>query len=113
MRELTGRRVRPLAERTPRLRLQDFWSAAFSKQVSKLQTNHRGTFVLTDAEFQWVRNVSASGEDGVSRAKDEARKLLFLPCGMVRGALANLGLDCTVAADVVDLPLCTFTIVVK
>ena len=38
---------------------KDFWTAAFTKQINKLQPNRHGTFVLTDSKFQWVKNASA------------------------------------------------------
>ena len=32
----------------------------FGKQVDKLQTNHRGVFVLKDFQFRWLSRVSCA-----------------------------------------------------
>ena len=36
---------------------KDFWSEIFNKQIDKLQTNHRGVFVLKDYNFGWLTKV--------------------------------------------------------
>ena len=35
-------------------------------------------------------------------------QFLAFPCGLIRGALANLGLTCTVTADVLSMPSCEY-----
>jgi hypothetical protein len=32
--------------------------------------------------------------------------LLYFPCGLIRGALTNLGIPCSVSADMSNLPAC-------
>ena len=86
---------------------KDLWWEVFKKQVDKLQTNHRGTFVLRDSQNAWLLRLSEGGEE--ARAGTAARILCF-PCGLVRGALANLGIEATVTAEVTQLPACVFNI---
>jgi trafficking protein particle complex subunit 6 len=84
---------------------REFWTEVFRKAVDKLQTNNRGTFVLQDFNFRPVRHLSAGqGED----TKAASLKYVVLPCGMVRGAMAALGLECSVNADVSALPRVVF-----
>ena len=78
-------------------------------QIDKLQTNHRGVFVLSDLKFKWLDRYVA--DDSTSRRA--ASNMLHFPCGIVRGALANLGVTSIVNADVNDLPACSFSIRVK
>ena len=86
---------------------KEFWIAIFNKQIDKLQTNHRGVFVVQDFSFRWVAGISAATEH---ETKEMALLFLVFPCGLIRGALANLGLTAIVNGDVPDvraLPGCT------
>jgi hypothetical protein len=87
---------------------KDLWLAVFRKQVDNLKTNHRGVYVLQDNAFKWFARMStpAGGHDAARRATP----YLWFPCGIVRGALANLGVACTVVAETTGLPQCTFQI---
>jgi hypothetical protein len=78
-------------------------------QIDKLQTNHRGVFVLTDLRFKWLEKYSS---DDIA-SKQAAAKMLNVPCGIIRGALSNLGLLAIVNADFNNLPACTFNIRIK
>ncbi|CAM9241813.1 unnamed protein product [Phaeothamnion confervicola] len=92
---------------------KEFWTEVFRKQVDKLQTDHKGTFVLKDTNFRLVaryaagasmsRSVSdrtwAGGIDNSAANRELVRRLLLYPCGLVRGAVANLGLSASVRAD--------------
>ena len=78
-------------------------------QIDKLQTNHRGVFVLSDFRFKWLDRYAY--DDPVS--KQAAANMLLFPCGLIRGALANLGLAAIVTADITTLPMCTFIIRIK
>ena len=73
-----------------------FWTEVFGKKIDKLQTNHRGVFVLKDNDFKWLARYSASDEV-VSLA---GQRLLKFPCGLIRGALENLGIHSTVSAEI-------------
>lgn len=78
-------------------------------QIDKLQTNHRGVYVLSDFKFRWLDRYAS---DDIASKKAAARMLHF-PCGILRGALANLGLSSIVVAEFNTLPHCTFNIKIK
>lgn len=88
---------------------KDFWEAVFRKKIDKLQTNHRGVFVLSDYSFKWLEKYASDD----MAAKQAAVRLLHFPCGILRGALANLGYTSIVHADFNVLPSCTFNIRIK
>ena len=78
--------------------------------------------MLRDTQFRWVARLSQNmappqppGQPPpAALPKTElAADFLVLPCAIVRGALAHLGLDCTVTADATSLPQCDFTVVVR
>ncbi|KAL6600566.1 hypothetical protein ACP70R_045366 [Stipagrostis hirtigluma subsp. patula] len=95
---------------------KDFWSELFKKQIDNLKTNHRGTFVLQDSRFRWLTRVSldpsaesmdAADNDSAplgDTAAQTTSMLLYFPCGIIRGALTNLGIQCSVSADMSNLP---------
>ncbi|CEG44208.1 Transport protein particle (TRAPP) complex subunit [Plasmopara halstedii] len=92
---------------------KDFWIAIFKKQIDKLQTNHRGVFVVQDFHFRWLAGISAATDE---ETREKALVFLVFPCGIIRGALANLGLTAIVNADIPDvhaLPGCLFNIKLK
>lgn len=66
-------------------------------------------FVLTDSRFKWLEKYSS---DDIA-SKQAAAKMLNIPCGLLRGALHNLGITAIVNADFNNLPACTFNIRVK
>lgn len=106
---------------------KDFWSEIFKKQIDNLKTNHRGTFVLQDNRFRWltrisldtsVNNIESSQlESSLSSTDNKALQAtslhLYFPCGIIRGALTNLGIPCAVSADISNLPVCSFVIRIK
>ncbi|GAA5878508.1 hypothetical protein JCM8547_008435 [Rhodosporidiobolus lusitaniae] len=73
---------------------KEVWTAVYDKQVDNLRTNHRGVWVLLDNGWRPLRGMSRAqagdkaGEREVQRWID---LLLAFPCGLIRGALANLG----------------------
>jgi hypothetical protein len=86
---------------------REFWADAFRKAVDKLQTNNRGVFVLQDFNFRPTRHVSAPvGADTPAAALPH----VLGPCGMIRGALAGLGYEASVNADVSALPRVVFQV---
>ncbi|OQR92012.1 trafficking protein particle complex subunit 6B [Thraustotheca clavata] len=89
---------------------KDFWIHIFKKQIDKLQTNHRGVFVLQDFNFRWIHSLSADSDD---ESKKQALIFLIFPCGVLRGALANLGLLAIVNADLNAVPGCVFNIKIR
>jgi hypothetical protein len=70
-------------------------------------TLHKGIYVLYDAKFRWLQKLSTSSS---TLAKDAAARYLIFPCGLIRGALANLGVPCEVVAEVTTLPGCKFQV---
>ncbi|WOL13622.1 trafficking protein particle complex subunit 6B [Canna indica] len=98
---------------------KDFWSQLFKKHIDNLKTNHRGTFVLQDNKFHWLTHVSVSPSSDNNeafhdpsvledRAFEATSMLLYFPCGIIRGALSNLGITCAVSADISNLPACAY-----
>mmetsp|Transcript_32699 Transcript_32699/g.98635 ORF Transcript_32699/g.98635 Transcript_32699/m.98635 type:complete len:97 (+) Transcript_32699:397-687(+) len=84
------------------------WIGIFGKQIDKLQTNHRGVFVLKDYAFRWLTRHSCADE-ALSRARTQG--LLQFSCGLLRGALANLGSQAIVTAELsLAYPACSFNI---
>ncbi|KAK3380316.1 transporter particle component [Lasiosphaeria ovina] len=86
---------------------KDLWTLVFRKQVDNLKTNHRGVYVLTDNNFRpFARMSTEAGGQAVVRAQP----FLWFPCGIVRGALAAMGINATVQAESSELPAAVFQI---
>ena len=97
---------------------KEVWVQLFGKQIDKLQTNHRGVFVLKDLNLKWLQgfpNNNTNNAEESSRVK--AVQLLAFPCGIVRGCLADLGIpsvvSCDFLADGQSIAACSFNIKVK
>ncbi|KAI1378273.1 transport protein particle component [Hypoxylon crocopeplum] len=86
---------------------KDLWMLVFKKQVDNLKTNHRGVYVLTDNAF---RPLSRMSTDPGGHAVARAEPFLWFPCGIVRGALAAMGIAATVQAETNELPGAVFQI---
>lgn len=87
----------------------DFWSAVFKKSVDNLRTNHQGIYVLQDNSFRFLKQISNS-----SQYLELAPKYVVFSCGILRGSLANLGIQAIVTAEIVStMPSCKFHIQVK
>ncbi|KAJ3309723.1 Trafficking protein particle complex subunit 33, partial [Boothiomyces sp. JEL0838] len=83
---------------------KDFWMGVFQKQVDNLKANHsRGIYVLTDNSFRIISKLSSDSISG-EQATLFYSQYLALPCGIIRGALYNLGLPCSVMAEVTSCP---------
>ncbi|KAK5107255.1 hypothetical protein LTR62_001571 [Meristemomyces frigidus] len=96
---------------------KDLWILVFRKQIDNLKTNHRGIFVLTDGKFQPLGRMSVDrrtgikgAEETVGRAQTWRAQYLYFPCGVIRGALAGLGIEATVEASSTEIPIATFQI---
>ncbi|KAK1154504.1 trafficking protein particle complex subunit 6b-like isoform X1 [Acipenser oxyrinchus oxyrinchus] len=87
---------------------KDLWINLFRKQIDNLRTNHQGTYVLQDNKFSLLSQFSNS-----KQYIEEAPKYLVYTCGMVRGALSNLGIDSVVTAEVSVMPACKFQVVIQ
>ncbi|KAI1131573.1 BET3 family protein [Nemania abortiva] len=86
---------------------KDLWMLVFKKQVDNLKTNHRGVYVLTDHAF---RPLSRMSSDAGGQAVARAQPFLWFPCGILRGALAAMGISATVQAETSELPSAVFQI---
>ncbi|XP_013884035.1 trafficking protein particle complex subunit 6b [Austrofundulus limnaeus] len=87
---------------------KDFWICVFKKQIDNLRTNHQGVYVLQDNNFRFLSNLSAG-----KQFLDHAPKYLAFSCGLVRGALSNLGVRSIVTAEVSVMPSCKFQVLVQ
>ncbi|KAK9446941.1 transport protein particle component-domain-containing protein [Limtongia smithiae] len=85
---------------------KDLWHLLFRKQIDNLKTNHRGVYVLTDQSFRLLMRMSSDA--GSRDAAIRALPYLWFPCGVIRGALASLGVQATVVAETSSLPIATF-----
>ncbi|KAH8782807.1 BET3 family protein [Diaporthe sp. PMI_573] len=86
---------------------KDLWMLVFRKQIDNLKTNHRGVYVLTDNAFRPFARMSTEAGGG---AVQRAEPFLWFPCGVVRGALAAMGVNATVQAETSELPGAVFQI---
>lgn len=92
---------------------KEVWVQVFGKQIDKLQTNHRGVFVLKDLDLVWLQKFPNDTESSRVRAM----QWLALPCGLIRGCLADLGIpsvvSCDFMADGQNMAVCSFNVKVK
>ena len=92
---------------------KEFWTEIFRKQIDKLQTNHKGVFVLKDSKFKWLDRMPSD----LDIARSMAIKILALPCGLIRGAMSNLGIAAVVSCDFMDdgenMNSCSFNVKIK
>ncbi|KAF2142892.1 uncharacterized protein K452DRAFT_225616 [Aplosporella prunicola CBS 121167] len=88
---------------------KDLWTLVFRKQIDNLKTNHRGIYVLTDNTFKPLTRMSLEkGADNTALTR--AQPFLYFPAGLIRGALASMGITATVQAETTALPGATFQI---
>ncbi|XP_046579804.1 trafficking protein particle complex subunit 6b-like [Haliotis rubra] len=94
---------------TMKFMCKEFWNAIYKKQVDNLRTNHQGVYVLQDNRFKFLTQLSNG-----KQYMEAAPKYLAFPCGLIRGALSNLGINCiVVTADVSAMPACKFQIQIQ
>ncbi|KTF93166.1 hypothetical protein cypCar_00029449 [Cyprinus carpio] len=103
---------------------KDFWSTIFRKQIDNLRTNHQGTYVLQDNKFALLTQFS-NGKQYLEEAPKHDKlniniskyagslQYLAFSCGLIRGALSNLGLESVVTAEVSLMPSCKFQVVIQ
>lgn len=99
---------------------KDFWTEVFRKQIDNLRTNHKGVYVLADNRFRLFAHMSPT----ISKARpppprapipyrslpsvqEVATNYTVFSCGLIRGALANLGIACIVTSEITMHPACT------
>ncbi len=86
---------------------KEFWIFLYSKQMDNLKTNHRGVFVLSDNNFKGIGKFSCKS---TTTTLEKQGSFLLYPCGLIKGALENLGINATVTADVMPGNAVTFSI---
>ncbi|XP_018902428.1 trafficking protein particle complex subunit 6b [Bemisia tabaci] len=86
----------------------DFWSSIFKKQIDNLRTNHAGVYVLLDNNFRLISKMSSGNQ-----YLEVAPRYVTFTCGLLRGALANLGIHCVVTSEIKTLPACAFHLEVR
>ena len=106
----------------------DFWTLIYKKQVDNLRTNHQGVYVLQDKAFRFLTRISPGTKQLEHAPKVKLQhnqkisdlnrffiefQFVAFTCGLVRGALANLGINSTVTAEVQSIPSCKFHVQVK
>ncbi|EKG16145.1 Transport protein particle (TRAPP) component [Macrophomina phaseolina MS6] len=89
---------------------KDLWTLVFRKQIDNLKTNHRGIYVLTDQHFKPLTKMSLERGTGDNIITAKAQPFLYFPAGLIRGALASMGIIATVTAESTGLPGATFQI---
>lgn len=87
---------------------REFWSSIFHKQIDNLRTNRSGQYVLNENRFRFIARVS-NGEQYM----DLMPKYLAFTCGMIKGALADFGINASVSADVSKPPACVFKVQIQ
>jgi hypothetical protein len=71
-------------------------------------TGHQGIYVLTDARFHPLTKISHErGREGILQ---QTQPFLYFPAGIIRGALASMGIKAQVQAECRELPGATFQI---
>jgi hypothetical protein len=76
--------------------------------TDNLRTKHRGIYVLQDNAFRFLTRPSARRQ-----CLEMAPKYVAFTCGLIRGALSNLGINSMVTAEVQFMPACKFHIQVQ
>eukprot|EP00747_Dinoflagellata_sp_TGD_P166330 gnl/TRDRNA2_/TRDRNA2_188961_c0_seq1.p1 gnl/TRDRNA2_/TRDRNA2_188961_c0~~gnl/TRDRNA2_/TRDRNA2_188961_c0_seq1.p1 ORF type:complete len:193 (-),score=39.01 gnl/TRDRNA2_/TRDRNA2_188961_c0_seq1:39-617(-) len=97
---------------------KELWGYLFRKDASRLQADRRGNYIIQDTAFRWLQQFVPP--EGGRPADEEALREVCLahlafPCGLIRGALLAIGVECSVTADlsVATLPGCNFTVALK
>ncbi|KAF6204210.1 hypothetical protein GE061_002550 [Apolygus lucorum] len=83
----------------------DFWTSIYKKPIDNLRTNHQGVYVLQDRAFRFMAKISNG-----TQHLDAAPLYIAFTSGLLRGALANLGINSIVTAEVQSMPACKFHI---
>ena len=87
---------------------KEFWMCIYRKQIDNLRTNHQGVYVLQDNNFRFLNKVSQGRQ-----YLESASKFVVFSCGLIRGSLANLGINSIVTAEVSNLPSVKFQVQVQ
>ena len=74
---------------------RDVWLFVFGKQISKLQTNRKGTFLIDVEDIKFHHNLihDKNGQE------ETLETILAFVSGMVKGVLGAFNVDCNVTAS--------------
>jgi hypothetical protein len=80
---------------------RDVWLFVFGRQISKLQTNRKGTFLIDcdDIKFHHCLIMEKNKID------ETLENILSLICGIIKGALGAFNLECSVFAGFKAQPI--------
>ena len=84
----------------------DFWSSIFQKPVDNLRTNHQNVYIVQDDKFKFLVSMAHGSKQYIKSAP----KYVTFTCGLIRGALMNLGLESVVTSEVETMPVVKFHI---
>jgi hypothetical protein len=86
------------------------WPRLFNSSFyPSLKTNkQRDMWVVDDPDFKLLHNISAG-----QQYKEHTQLYLAFTCGLLRGALANIGIASKVHVEVDQLPSCLFQIKIE
>lgn len=87
---------------------REFWTSIFQKQIDNLRTNRSGQYVLHENRFKFITKISNG-----KQYSDVMPKYLIFTCGLIRGALADFGIDATVTGSVQKSPACIFNVQIQ
>jgi len=87
---------------------KEYWMILYTKQIDNLRTNHQGVYVLNDNNFKLLSKMSTTRQYVTA-----APKFIAFPCGLIRGALAGLGVSSLVTAEIQDMPSCKFQVEIQ
>lgn len=90
---------------------KEFWTTVYKKEIDQLKTDYQGTFLILDHRFRGLGSFMGAA----AITKEQLQPYLQFPCGVLRGALAALGVEATVSAEanwVDGVPRCAFRICV-
>ncbi|XP_008471122.1 trafficking protein particle complex subunit 6B [Diaphorina citri] len=83
----------------------ELWIAIYKKQIDNLRTNYQGTYLLQDNSFRFLSKMSTG-----SQYLESAGKYVIFTCGLIRGALSNLGINAIVSTEINTMPVVKFHI---
>ena len=93
---------------TVRFICKEFWTELSGKTADGLRTDKKGTYQVEDKSFRFLKRLSAAADVNVN---DEAMRFLLMPCGIIKGALLQLGFEgVSVKCQIIALPAVKFII---
>ena len=87
---------------------KDIWIYVHKKKIDKLETDNAGTYILHDANYQWVLPLTSSDKEVLTNEWIRKRHLAF-SVGFLKGCFEVLGWKCDVSVKIEgSLPYCKF-----